>query len=206
MRTLEAGQLGLARADSRPERRGLSATALFLLSIAGACLTGLLAQVHVRLPLGMTPVPITGQVLGVLVCGAFLGGGYGLLSQIIYVGLGAAGLPWFTGLSGGLDVLQGVTGGYLIGFVMAAYFLGACMQRSARLRTLGGRLLAMLVAVGIIHAFGLLNLMLLLGIGPTRAFALGSLPFLTGDALKCLIAASLTSAVLRSRTLAKEAV
>jgi biotin transport system substrate-specific component len=187
------------------ERRGLSATALLLLSIAGACLTGLLAQVHFRLPLGVTPVPFTGQVLGVLICGACLGGGYGLLSQTIYVGLGAAGLPWFAGLSGGLGALEGVTGGYLIGFVMAAYFLGACMQRSPKLRTFLGRLLLMLLAVGVIHVFGLLQLMLLLGIGPGKAFALGSLPFLFGDTLKSLIAASLTAAVLRGRTLAREA-
>jgi biotin transporter BioY len=63
----------------------------------------------------------------------------------------------------------------------------------------------MLLAVGIIHAFGVLQLMLLLGVGPIRAFALGSLPFLVGDGLKCLIAASLTAALLPGRTLAKEA-
>ena len=75
MRALVAGRLRLTRRDSGAERRVLSGSALFLLSIAGACLTGLLAQVHVRLPLGVTPVPFTGQVLGVLICGAFLGSG-----------------------------------------------------------------------------------------------------------------------------------
>ncbi len=204
MRVEVAERLGLARRDSGAERRALSAAALLLLSIAGACLTGLLAQVHVRLPLAVTPVPFTGQVLGVLICGAFLGGGYGLLSQAVYVGLGAAGLPWFAGLSGGFGVLQGVTGGYLIGFVLAAYFLGACMRRSPRLRTFRAQLLLMLVAVGIIHAFGVFHLMLLLGVGPAKAFALGSLPFVAGDVIKSLIAASLCSAVLRGRTLAKE--
>jgi biotin transport system substrate-specific component len=204
MRAWVVERRGPALRDSSAERRGLSATALFLLSIAGACLTGLLAQIQFRLQLGGTPVPFTGQVLGVLICGAFLGGGYGLLSQVIYAGLGAAGLPWFAGLTGGLGVLQGVTGGYLIGFVMAAYFLGACMQRSPRLRTLGGRLLLMFAAVGIIHAFGVLHLMLLLHVGPAKAFVLGSLPFLIGDVVKSVIAASLTAAVLRGRTLAKE--
>jgi biotin transport system substrate-specific component len=205
MRAGAAEQLAPVQPRSRAERRGLSAAALFLLSIAGACLTGLLAQVHFRLPLGVTPVPVTGQVLGVLLCGAFLGGGYGLLSQMIYVGLGAVGLPWFAGLSGGLGALEGVTGGYLIGFVMAAWFLGACMQRSPRLRSFPGRLLLMFLAVGIIHAFGVLHLMLLLRVGSLKAFALGSLPFLIGDALKCLIAASLTAALLSGRTLAKDA-
>jgi biotin transport system substrate-specific component len=204
MRALVAGRLRLTRRDSGAERRVLSGSALFLLSIAGACLTGLLAQVHVRLPLGVTPVPFTGQVLGVLICGAFLGGGYGLLSQAIYVSLGAAGLPWFAGLSGGFGALQGVTGGYLIGFVVATCFLGACTQRSPRLRTFQAQLLLMLVAVGIIHFFGAFHLMLLLGIGPVKAFALGSLPFVAGDAVKILIAATLAGAVLRGRTLAKE--
>jgi len=194
MSALAAERLRLTRRDSPAERRALSGSAIVLLSIAGACLTGLLAQVHVRLPLGITPVPFTGQVLGVLICGAFLGGGYGLLSQGIYLGLGAARLPWFAGLSGGLGALQGVTGGYLIGFVMAAYFLGACVQRSPRLRTFHAQLLLMLVAVGIIHCFGVLHLALLLGIGPVKAFALGSLPFLAGDAAKILIAATLTMA------------
>jgi biotin transport system substrate-specific component len=197
MRALVAERLGFTRQDSDVERRALSGSAMVLFSIAGACLTGLLAQAQVRLPLVITPVPFTGQVLGVLICGAFLGGGYGLLSQAIYVGAGAAGLPWFTGLSGGLGVLQWVTGGYLIGFVMAAYFLGACTRRSPRLRTFHAQLLLMLAAVGIIHAFGVLHLTLLLGIGPVKAFALGSLPFLAGDAVKILIAASLARALLR---------
>ena len=204
MRAVTAERQGLARWDSCAEPRGLSAAAMFLLSIAGACLTGLLAQVQVRLPLGFTPVPVTGQVLGVLICGAFLGGGYGLLSQAIYVSLGAAGLPWFAGLSGGFGALQAVSGGYLIGFVMAAYFLGACTQRSPRLRTFRARLLLMLIAVGIIHFFGVLHLMLVLGIGPVKAFALGSLPFVAGDAVKVLIAATLTGAALRGRSFAKE--
>ena len=199
MRTVAAEQQGLARWDSRAEPRALSASAMFLLSIAGACLTGLLAQAQVRLPLGFTPVPLTGQVLGVLICGAFLGGGYGLLSQAIYVGLGAAGLPWFAGLTGGLGALQGVTGGYLIGFVMAACFLGACVRRSPRLRTFRAQLLLMFAAVGIIHAFGVLHLMLLLGIGPVKALALGSLPFVAGDGLKCLIAATLSRAATLNR-------
>jgi len=120
MRALVAERLRLTRWDSGAERRVLSGSAMLLLSIAGACLTGLLAQVCVRLPLGFTPVPFTGQVLGVLICGAFLGGGYGLLSQVIYVGAGATGLSRFAGLSGGFGALQGVTGGYLIGFVVAA--------------------------------------------------------------------------------------
>jgi biotin transporter BioY len=62
----------------------------------------------------------------------------------------------------------------------------------------------MLVAVGIIHFFGVLHLMLL-GVGPVKAFALGSLPFIAGDAAKVLTAATLAGAVLRGRTLTKAA-
>ena len=65
------------------------------LAFSFACLTGLAAQV--RIPLPFTPVPLTGQVLAVILSGIALGGYYGGLSQIFYVGFGVMGLPWFSG-------------------------------------------------------------------------------------------------------------
>ena len=83
-------------------RRGLGLAGNVMLSLCFAGLTGLAAQV--RVPLPFTPVPITGQVFAVLLGGVFLGGGYGALSQILYLGMGAAGVPWLAGGGSGLPL------------------------------------------------------------------------------------------------------
>jgi len=86
-----------------------------------ACLTGLLAQVRFYLP--WTPIPITGQSFAVLLSAIILGR-WGGISQVMYAGIGAAGVPWFAGWKGGIGVITGPTGGYIIGFIIAAFFLG----------------------------------------------------------------------------------
>ena len=93
-----------------------------LLALGMAAVTGLLAQV--RVPLPWTPVPITGQTLAVLLAGVALGKWWGGASMFIYAGLGVAGVPWFQGWGGGLSHLAGPTGGYIVGFILAALFLG----------------------------------------------------------------------------------
>ena len=203
MLTLVLERLRLARWDEAADRHVLSAFAMVILSIAGACLTGLLAQL--RIYLLFTPVPVTGQVLAVLICGGFLGGGYGLLSQVIYVGLGAAGLPWFADGTGGVAALIGPSGGYLLGFVMAAYFLGAATKRSAEARALEGQMMLMLIAVGIIYFFGVLHQMLVLGWSPLQAILLGAAPFIAVDVVKAVMAAMVTSAALPGRSSSAQA-
>lgn len=196
---LALGRLRLTRWDAAADRNVLSPTAMVLLSIGGACLTGLLAQA--RVPLPFTPVPVTGQVLAVLICGAFLGGGYGLLSQVLYVGLGAAGVPWFAGCTGGFSALSGVTTGYLLGFLVAAFILGLCTRRFESARSLPGQIMLMLSSVAIIYFFGTIYLMLLFGWTLGQAITLGALPFIAGDVVKAVLAAMVTSALLPRRTL-----
>ena len=87
-----------------------------------ACLTAAGAAVKVFFP--FTPVPMTLQVFFVLLGGLILGKWYGGLAQVFYVGMGAAGVPWFTAQS----ALIGVTGGYLIGFIFAAFLIGWLAQ------------------------------------------------------------------------------
>ena len=94
--------------------RGLEWYYGLLLSLGLACFTGVLAQIRVVLP--WTPVPVTGQVFAVLLCGVLGGRRWGTASQMIYVGLGAAGVPWLAGFASGLTA----TGGYLFGFILAA--------------------------------------------------------------------------------------
>jgi len=167
---------------------------MVLLSFFGACVTGLLAQI--RLPLPGTPVPLTGQVLAVLICGAVLGSGYGAFSQVIYVALGVAGVPWFAGGACGFAILAGPTGGYLLGFVVAALFLGTLSERTAAAKTLHAQLKLMLMGVAVIWLFGLIHIVLALHVSLTTAFVWGVVPFIAADVIKAVLAALFTSAVL----------
>jgi biotin transport system substrate-specific component len=91
-------------------------------AVALALVTAVAAQFQLQTPL--TPVPFTGQVFAVLLTGALLGARWGMTSQALYLGMGAAGLPVFAGGASGLGVFRGLTVGYLVGFVLAAGFVG----------------------------------------------------------------------------------
>lgn len=176
------------------EVKAFSVAEMVFFAFCGALLTGLMAQV--RLPLPFTPVPVTGQVLAVLVCGALLGGGYALLSQVFYVCLGVAGVPWFAGCTAGGAVLMGVTGGYLVGFMVAAFFLGAFTSVFG-VRSMRGQLLLMLAAVATIHVLGLQWLMAVTGCGLTRGLLMAVAPFVVIDVFKAVLASIIASALLR---------
>jgi biotin transport system substrate-specific component len=173
------------------------------LSVAGkvglafgmAALTGLMAQFRFHIP--WTAVPITGQTFAVLLAGAVLGARYGLLSQVIYVGLGCAGVPWFWGFSGGLTwLMKGVTGGYLVGFVVAAGFVGYVTQRSRAARSYPWQLAIMLAGSAIILACGALHYSLTLQTGLAATLKAAVVPFIAGDILKSVVAASVSTALL----------
>jgi len=100
------------------------------LALGLACLTGLVAQIRIVFP--WSPVPVTGQTFAVLLAGVLLGRWWGGISLAIYAGLGAAGVPWFTGWGSGLGYLGGPTGGYIIGFMLAALFLAIMAAAIAR--------------------------------------------------------------------------
>ncbi len=177
----------------REEAAYLQATALVL---GFAILTGLSAQVSIPLP--FTPVPVTGQVFAVLVSATLLGRKLGPLSQVAYVGLGFLGVPWFAATTGGplfsvggAAVVLGATGGYLLGFIAAAALIGWFVDRARSRSTFSGILAVELTGVGVIYAFGALQLAVILGLAPQTALDLGVLPFLPVDMLKCVLVASL---------------
>lgn len=171
-----------------------------LLCLGMAAVTGLAAQV--RIPLPWSPVPITGQTFAVLLSGVLLGRWYGGLSQALYAGLGFAGVPWFAGWSGGLGVLTGPTGGYIIGFILAALLVGHFTDTYIRSRSFTSMLVLMLAAnFLLIHGLGLLQLSLYLQIvgKPAASFTqllwMGTIPFIPGDVTKAIAAALVARAI-----------
>ena len=160
--------------------------------VAFAALTALGA--FVRIPLAFTPVPITLQTLFVHLAGAVLGPALGPVAEALYVGLGAAGLPIFTGGASGIARLAGPTGGYLIAFMIVPLVVG----RLVRLRANPGFwwvVLCMVCGSVITFTVGATQLALFLGTGPADAFQKGVLPFLPGDALKIAAAAAIYRAI-----------
>jgi biotin transport system substrate-specific component len=163
--------------------------------IAGfALLTALAAQI--RIPLPFTPVPITGQTFAVLLAGAALGSVAGAASQALYVLLGAVGLPFYAGGTSGWTVATGATGGYLVGFIVAAWVVGALAERRQD-RTIATAVPAFLLGSVVIHLFGVPWLAATLDVGWTEAAGLGSVPFIPGDLAKIAVAGLLLPAAWR---------
>jgi biotin transport system substrate-specific component len=154
------------------------------LAASFAVLTALGA--HIVIPL--EPVPITMQTLFVLLAGASIGRGWGTVSQALYVTLGAAGLPVFAGGATGLGVLSGVTGGYLVGFLVTPWVVGALLPRSDRV---AWQALVFLVGKLLILTLGVLHLALFFGYDLASALAVGALPFIPGAVFKIIAAVSI---------------
>lgn len=152
---------------------------------AGALLTAAAAQLSIHVP--WTPVPITGQTFAVLLCGAALGLRRGAASQLLYVALGAAGLPFYADGAGGWEAATGATAGYLVGFVLAAAVVGRLAERRQD-RTLLTSLPAMLTGTAVIYACGVSWLAVHLDVPAAKALELGLTPFVLGDALKLVAA------------------
>jgi biotin transport system substrate-specific component len=144
----------------------------------GAALTGALAQVSI--PLGFTPVPLTGQTLGVLIVGSALGARRALLSMVLYVAAGLAGLPWFAGHAHGLPA---ATFGYLLGFVVAAPILGALAERG-RDRVVRSAFAAMVAGEVAIFVLGVTWLKFDLHVSVATAIRLGFTPFIGVELMK----------------------
>ena len=142
---------------------------------------------------GLIPVPITLQTLGVMLAGALLGPVRGMLSVVVLHALVLAGLPLLAGGRGGLGVFLGPTGGYLIGWIPAALVIGAMVQywairRTARAARFAAVLLSVVVGgIAVIYAFGIPWTAVVTGL-PLSTSALGSLVFIPGDLLKAVVA------------------
>ncbi|WP_248515128.1 biotin transporter BioY [Salinarchaeum laminariae] len=167
-----------------------------LLLVGGfAALTGLAAQV--RIPLWFTPVPITLQTFAFLLAGLVLGARYGGLSQGLYVGGGAVGIPWFQSMGAGFGHLAGPTGGYLVGMFVSTLFVGYVVDRFHVREQLPVLLSVLAVASGLVYVVGLPWLFVWStvisggSVGAWELLTMGLFPFVLGDIVKLVGAASI---------------
>jgi biotin transport system substrate-specific component len=176
--------------------------------VAGfAFLTAVAAQASI--PLGFTPVPITGQTFAVLLAGGALGAARGAASQLLYVVLGVVGLPVYSEHAAGWTTLHGATGGYMVGFVLAAAVVG-WMAEGGQDRKVSTAVPAFVAGTIAIYALGLPWLAHVAHVpfsGPVagdNALTLGLYPFVLGDVLKAGVAGLVLPAAWRLRTLDDE--
>jgi biotin transport system substrate-specific component len=157
-----------------------SAGLLILLAVCGSLLMALSAKIMVP----MVPVPITGQTLAIPLLVVLLGRNGATLAVLAYLIEGALGLPVFAA-----GALLSATGGYLLAFPLAAFTIGWMFERGLD-RTYLTRLAAIVAGTSLVFVGGLLWLIAVFHVSPRSAVALGLVPFLIGDALKCAIAAA----------------
>lgn len=162
-----------------------------ILVLGGALFTAVSAQVVI--PLGFTPVPLTGQTFAVLTVGGVLGARRAMSSQVVYWMLGALGLPFYQSGNSGWDYATGTTLGYFVGFVLAAGIIGWYADRRNDRHYLMS-LSSLFLASGVIYICGASWLAYRLNIpmatGETNAISLGVSPFLVGDLMKAALAAA----------------
>lgn len=184
----------MSNAASLPRSRGVLVDAIstssrvrnVALVMGAAALTAVAAQISIHVP--GSPVPVTLQTFAVLVTAAGLGAVRGALGQLLYLAVGALGMPVFSNASGGAHVLFGATGGYLLGFILAAYVVGALSERGAD-RKVVSTALAYVAGSALIYGLGVTVLALSTGQSLGWAIQHGLVPFLIGDGLKALAAA-----------------
>lgn len=144
----------------------------------------------VKIPLPFTPVPITGQTFAVMLSGSLLNPISAFFSLLVFDLLGAIGIPVFSGLSGGLNVLVGPTGGYLLSWPIAALVM-ALILKNKKPNFIAYLSVNILGAIVIVYIFGIAQLSLVTGMNIGKAIATGAIPFIPGDLIKAFVASYL---------------
>jgi biotin transport system substrate-specific component len=157
---------------------------------------GLAALAQVAIPVPGSPVPVTGQTLGVLVLGTTYGSSLGFTTFALYMLAGVAGAPVFANSGHGLDRIVGATGGYLVGMLIATFVLGQFARFRLDQKFLTA-LPSMLVGTVITFAFGLVWLHQYTGKSWSWTISAGLTPFIVGEALKIAIAGTSLPAIWR---------
>ena len=170
----------------------MAATKTSIKGIVYASLFGALTAAGAFIVIPVPPVPITAQTFFLNTAAVLLGGSLGALSQFIYVMLGVVGIPVFSGGKAGIGVIFGPTGGYLLGFIIAAFMIGK-IAGAKRGAGIFWHIFAMLAGMVIIYSLGITQLALVAKISFKKALAIGVLPFIPGDIIKILLAAIISS-------------
>lgn len=144
---------------------------------------GILAQLTIPLPL----VPITGQTLAIGLAATILGSRYGTYSTILYLIIGAIGVPVFSQMSSGLGVLFGPTGGFIVGFIPTVYFMGKYLEMTRF--TVGHAITANVIGMFITLTFGTIWLKIIASLTWYQAFLSGFAPFIAVGLIKAVLAA-----------------
>ncbi|MFJ7406239.1 MULTISPECIES: biotin transporter BioY [unclassified Lysinibacillus] len=163
----------------------------YVLAAFGAAIIAVLAQVTIPLPL----IPITGQTLAVGLVVTILGTRLGTLSVLVYILLGTAGIPVFSGMSGGYGIVIGPTGGYIVGFLAAAVLMGLYLNKFGI--TFVQAIIANIIGMVVTLAFGTVWLKIVGDLTWTSAFMGGAVPFIVVGILKAVLAAWLGVIVRR---------
>lgn len=169
-------------ANAQQLRKMVYAALMAALTAAGA---------YIAIPIG--PVPIVLQNLFVMLAALLLGKRWGLISVAVYLVAGAVGLPVFAGGTGGIGKFVGPTGGYLIGYAVAAYLIGAISEKGKGKAVVD--VFAMISGCIVIYAIGVTWLKVVTGMGFYKAISVGMLPFLIGDTLKIAAAIPIVKAL-----------
>jgi len=185
-RDATAAPPSLTLADLLPLERWAPAARSVALVVGGAALTAIAAQVAFTVP--WTPVPYTLQTAAVLLVGTALGAGRGALSMVLYVLAGAIGLPVYADGDAGLARLVGFTGGYLVGFIVAAALVGRLAEQRWD-RSIPRAAGLMLVGTFVIYALGVPVLAMVADMPVASAIEAGALVFVPWDLAKIALAA-----------------
>lgn len=167
-----------------------------------ACLFAALISVgaYIAVPIPGTPVPIVLQNFFIMLAGLLLGPVWGVLATLVYLALGAVGLPVFAGGTGGIARFFGPTGGYLFGYIPAVFFMGLVSRLGGRRRWWRDAI-ALVAGCAVIYGIGVFWLKTAIGSSWQKAVAGGMLPFLLGDVVKItlsvLVAGRLSALVER---------
>ena len=151
-----------------------------------AALFAAFTAVASQIAIPIQPVPINLAVAAVILSGALLGWKYGTASVLVYILLGCVGVPVFSGLRGGLQVIAGVTGGYIVGYVLIALIVGIVSERSKRVLPF---VLSAAAGVALCYILGTAWYCVLTSTPVLAALSACVLPFLPGDAVKIALSA-----------------
>ncbi|MGP4081121.1 biotin transporter BioY [Pseudalkalibacillus sp. R45] len=147
-----------------------------------AAITAILAQIEIPLPI----VPISGQTLAVGLTATILGSRYGAIAMVCYAAMGAIGLPVFAEAKGGAQVLVGPTGGYIFGFIAAAYITGFFLERTKF--TIPKAMIANTIGMVVTLVMGTVQLKFVLDMSWSQALAVGVYPFIVVGLIKAFLA------------------